>query len=107
VVSESTGEENPVPTPEPAPPVSTGEVTLTVSVSTSGGGPTVSSLVTNGIGPYHFLFDCGFDGNWNGITNTSQPTASYTCDAGTSTINAYLWDEGTNTVLSEAVSVGN
>jgi hypothetical protein len=107
VVSEPTGEEIPEPTPEPAPPGSTGEVTLTVSVSTSGGGSTVSSLVTNGVGPYHFLFDCGVDGNWDGITNTSQPTASYTCGAGTSSINAHLWDEGTNTVLSEVVSVGN
>jgi hypothetical protein len=107
VVSEPTGEENPVPTPEPAPPVSTGEVTLTVSVFTSAGGPTVSSLVTNGVGPYQFLFDCGVDGHWDGIVNTSQPTASYTCGSGTSTINAFLWDEGTDETLSEVVSVGN
>jgi hypothetical protein len=112
----------PVPNPEPDPslgkpgtpyvvtgevPEPTGEETLIVSVSTSGGGPTVSSLVTNGVGPYHFLFDCGVDGNWDGITNTSQPTASYTCSSGTSTIKALVWDQGTGATLEEVVSVGN
>jgi hypothetical protein len=107
----------PTPTPDPAlgkpgtpyvvaaPP--TGDETLTVSVSTSGGGPTVSSSVTNGVGPYQFLFDCGLDGNWNGITNTSQPTANYTCGAGTSTIKAQVWDQGSGANLQEVVAVGN
>ena len=98
VISGPIGEETPVPN---------GEETLTVSVSTSGGGPTVSSVVTNGVGPYQFLFDCGSDGNWNGIMETSQPTASYTCSTGTSTIDAHVWDQGTNAILSEVVSVSN
>jgi len=107
----------PTPTPNPAlgkpgtpyviaaPP--SGDETLTVSVSTSGGAPTASSRVTNGVGPYEFLFDCGLNGNWDGITNTSQPVASYTCGAGTSTIKASVWDQGTGTSLNEVVSVGN
>jgi len=84
-----------------------GVETLSVSVSTSGGQPTVSSTVTNGAGPYEFLFDCGLDGRWNGITNTSQPTASYTCSAGTSTIKAQVWDQGTGANLQEVIAVGN
>jgi hypothetical protein len=108
VVTEPTGEEIPVPTPEPAPPGPTGEETLTVSVSTSGSGPTVSSLVTNGVGPYHFLFDCGDTGDWDGIRNDmSQPTASYTCPAGTSTIKGWVWDKGNGWVQHEIVSVSN
>ena len=86
---------------------STDAEALTVSVSTSGGAPTVSSRVTNGVGPYEFLFDCGVDGNWNGVTNTSQPVASYTCGAGTSSIKAWVWDKGTDESLHEVVSVGN
>jgi hypothetical protein len=109
----------PEPTPEPDPelgkpgtpyvvaaPPSEDE-TLTVSVSTSGGAPTVSSRVTNGVGPYQFLFDCGLNGNWDGITNTSQPEASYTCAAGTSTIKASVWDQGSAASLNEVVTVGN
>jgi hypothetical protein len=113
--SPASGEPNPEPDPAlgkpgtpyvvAAPPA--GEETLTVSVSTSGGAPTVSSRVTNGVGPYQFLFDCGLDGNWNGVTNTSQPTASYTCGAGTSIIKALVWDQGSGANLHEVVSVGN
>jgi hypothetical protein len=107
----------PTPTPDPAlgkpgtpyvvttPP--TVEETLTVSVSTSGGAPTVTSRVTNGVGPYQFLFDCGLDTHWNGITNTSQPVASYTCGAGTSIIKASVWDQGSGATLDEVVAVGN
>jgi hypothetical protein len=107
----SPGSSEPDPVGKPGTPYvvsgPSGEETLTVSVSTSGGGPTVSSTVTNGTGPYQFLVDCGMDGNWNGITNTSQPSASYTCGAGTSTIKAQVWDQGTNANLSEVVEVGN
>lgn len=84
-----------------------GDEAMTVDVFTGGSGPTVSALVTNGIGPYHFLFDCGLDGNWNGVETTLQPTASYTCGVGTSSIKAQVWDEGTNAVLSEVVPVAN
>ncbi len=79
------------------------EEKLTVSVSMSGSEPTVTSLVTNGVGPYQFLFDCGLNDNWDGITNTEQPTASYTCFAGTSTVKALVWDRGTNKTLVEVV----
>ena len=118
-IPEPDPEPTPEPNPEPDPSLGkpgtpyviegppTGEETLTVSVSTSGGGPTVSSRVTNGVGPYQFLFDCGLDGHWNGITTTSQPTASYTCGAGTSTIKAWVWDQGTGANLDEVVAVGN
>jgi hypothetical protein len=106
------------PTPAPDPAIgkpgtpyvvseSTDAEALTVSVSTSGGGPTVSSRVTNGVGPYQFLFDCGSDGHWDGITDTSQPTASYTCGAATSTIKAQVWDRGTGANLQKVVLVGN
>jgi hypothetical protein len=117
--SEPDPEPDPADPPEPDPALGkpgtpyvvegppTGEETLTVSVSTSGSGPTVSSRVTNAVGPYQFLFDCGLDGHWNGITNTSQPAASYTCGAGTSTIKVWVWDQGTGATLEEVVAVGN
>jgi hypothetical protein len=120
---EPTAEPAPEPTPDPdlvlgkpgtpyvvdAPPEFTGEWALTVILSTSGDGPTVTSLVTNGVGPYSFMFDCGNDGNWdpNGRADIPEPTASHTCPAGTSIIEAWVWDMGSGLVLSEIVSVGN
>jgi hypothetical protein len=102
----------PPPPPPPAslePPVllagaeggqsSGGTQVLSVSVS----GTTASASVSNGIGPYHFLFDCSVDGNWNGVFDTSQPAASYTCPSSTTQIRTQMWDEGTNQVLQEVV----
>ena len=54
--------------------------------------------MSGGTGPYQFLFDCNLDGNWDGIVNSSQTTAQYTCPLGgqsTLDITALAWDQTT------------
>lgn len=112
----------PTPTPDPDPPPAQislepptllgqsassggagGLVALDTSVSMSGTSPTVTAVVTNGSGPYHFLYDCGNDGNWNGVDDMSTPASSYTCSGGTDSVRVRMWDEGTNVVLDDLV----
>jgi hypothetical protein len=67
----------------------------------------VTSTLTGGVGPYQFLFDCGMDGDWNGVVDTSQPTAQHTCSfSGQSTLQVKTWawdktsDETTENVFT-------
>jgi hypothetical protein len=80
---------------------------LNVTTTVSGGAVTVTSTYGGGVGPYQFLFDCELDGNWNGVVNTSQPTAEHTCTfaPGTHDLKAWAWDQGANTQQEEIVTV--
>jgi len=93
--------------PDEVPPPTGQTGTLTATLSTTGGAPTATSVVTNGVGPYLFLFDCGLDGNWNGVLETSGTTDSHTCPAGTGAIKAQVWDKGSNEVMAKTLTVTN
>lgn len=71
---------------------------LTVTMQVTGGSATLSAAVGDGTGPFEFLFDCGNDGDWDGVFQVSQPAASYTCSfpSGTHDVKVWVWDEGSN-----------
>jgi hypothetical protein len=97
----------PVSTPTEVPtPTSTsvpGIEALIVGVT----GNTITSLVTAGTGPYEFLFDCGLNGNWNGIYPTASPTATHACPDGSGQAKAWVWDQGSNFQTEEIVTLSN
>ncbi len=118
----------PPPAPEPEPvaplaptllPVSPGSasasasdevngVRLEVSALVSGSSVDIQSAITNGIGPYNVLTDCGNDGSWNGVANgLSTPATSYACTfpSGTHNVGVQVWDQGANVTLNAALSV--
>lgn len=112
----------PPPPPEPTPPAAptllppdpqsvgaiggvdvVNGVRLEVSALVSGGTVDVQSAITNGIGPYNVLTDCGNDGSWNGVANgLTSPSTSYACDfpSGTHDVEVQVWDTGANVTLN-------
>ncbi len=67
--------------------------------------PTVTSVITGGIGPFQFLFDCALDGWWNGVINTDERTAEWTCDPGVTEIRAWAWDKTTDVTMEQYLYV--
>lgn len=104
----------PPPAPEPLqPPILLGisiaesaqddDELLEIGVTMNGSSPALTATVTNGVGPYHFLYDCGIDGTWNGVDDTNSASSAYTCSAGTASVRVRMWDEGSSIVLEDTV----
>lgn len=100
------------PPPPPPPPTGGGGSALTLSTTASvvGSDATITATVANGIGPYHYLFDCTDDGNWDSpiLAPTNQTSVQHACSygtAGTFSVRTQAWDEGTGDVLQDLRSV--
>jgi hypothetical protein len=82
-------------------------LTLQVSTTISRDVAIVSATLSGGVGPYQFLFDCGADGNWDGIFDTSQTAEQYSCSLGglPLDINVLVWDRATGAAEERLLSV--
>lgn len=81
-----------------------GSATLDVTQSTTGDTVLVTSTLTNGIGPYQFLFDCGNNGHWDGVLdNASGSSAEFSCALSADQARSWVWDKGTGETYAEIV----
>ena len=82
-------------------------LTLQVSTTISHDVAIVSVALSGGVGPYQFLFDCGADGDWDGIFDKSHTAKQYFCLLGglPLDINVYAWDRATGAAEERLLSV--
>lgn len=88
----SAGDGEPPPEPPPDPPPT---LSLAADAVVEGSEVVVNASVSGGTGPYQFLFDCGFDGGWDGTLETAEPSAEYRCASDGSfplSIRVWAWD---------------
>jgi hypothetical protein len=93
----------PPPPPEDDPPQS-GSLSLTLAAQATGGTLTATSQTANGVGPYQFLFDCGNDSSWDGVVDTSAPTAQHQCSGGESVVKGLVWDRTTGQTVEDVAT---
>jgi hypothetical protein len=95
----------PPPANDPPPPGAALDVQTSVANDTA----TVSAT-WSGAGPYQFLFDCGLDGNWNGIVNTASASAQHACPMSGQTaldVKVWAWDQGTGAISENIVTAAS
>jgi hypothetical protein len=73
-----------------------GASTLTLTASIGGGSRQATAAVSDGVGPYQFLFDCDVDGHWDGILNQGNSSAQHACSSTSTHVRAWVWDQATN-----------